>query len=145
MNDEFVSYLNEIGMSSTLQERVAKLHDEFIWIMPDAIERIFVTDYIHSEDGRRYENLWFLSKNYCSEMKGFISNDNGDLIRTEGRVMYIEIKKENYDFRTTSDASRLSVAVAFSGASLRAELKAARNNCEYLRIVIAEHFLPHFQ
>ena len=91
MNDEFVSYLNEIGMSSTLQERVAKLHDEFIWIMPDAIERIFVTDYIHSEDGRRYENLWFLSKNYCSEMKGFISNDNGDLIRTEGRVMYIEI------------------------------------------------------
>ncbi len=56
-------------------------------------------------------------------------------MKIKDSIWYIQIDKENYDFQTATDESRLSVRV-FLGEDISAELRAASENCDVLRDIV---------
>ena len=140
MKPEFESYLRDIGVSDVLYSRVEQLLSEFRPFIPDEPQSLFLTDHIDKEGKRHYGNLWIISTNFVMECKNIGTEESIDLVKYHEGVQYLEIKKENYDVKLANDDSRLFVKVQFQ-EDLSGELRAARNNCDYLRDILTTHFM----
>jgi hypothetical protein len=143
MDKDFSNYLNDIEITETnLQERIYNI---FIFyandLCPEDIKDIFVTDYI-SEELREYENLWFFSENFAMEAKNFISEDDFD-ITYFSKINGLEIKKKNYNFKNSNISSRLNLFCDTESEIY--QMKASKNNCDYLKKIIKNYFLPRLK
>ncbi len=65
MKDEFLEYLESIGMTKTLCKRVETIYAFYTEICPDEITDIFITDYIKEDGTREYQNLWLNNHRIC--------------------------------------------------------------------------------
>ena len=146
MKDEFLKYLESIGMTKTLCKRVETIYEFYKEICPDKITGIFVTDYIKGDGSREYENLWFFSTKYCMEAANFITADHFDMAPIAKRVFRWEIKKQDYDFKKATEKSRLSLEFDMSGAGpggVSGYLKASKGNCDHLKDIILKYVVPN--
>ena len=144
MKKEFIKYLESIDITKTHRERVETIYKFYQEICPDEITGIFITDYIKEDGSREYENLWLFSEKCCMEAKQFITKEDFDIIRIKKRVNIWNIQKHNYDFKKATDTSRLFLRVNFD-FNVDGELKAAKDNCDYLRKIILKYVVPNLK
>ena len=143
MNEQHRNYLERIGMSSVLIERCRSLYEFYATLLPDEAWDIFVTELVTSEGTRQYDSLWFFSQRYAAEAKRFLAEDDFDFTLIGKAVYHWEIKKQDYDFRSATDKSRLSIAFHFLH-EITGELKASKENCDSLRDVFVRYIMPNF-
>jgi len=144
MKKEFIEYLKSIGIPVALFEKIETIYELYKELCPDEIMGIFVTDYIKEDGSREYENLWFFSEKTCMEAKQFITKEDFDIIRIKKRVNIWNIRKYNYNFKKATDTSRLFLRVNFD-FNVDGELKAAKDNCDYLRKIILKYVVPNLK
>lgn len=142
MEEKMKTYLEDIGIGRSIKKRVSEIYKFYKDICPEEITRIFVTDYITEEGEQKYENLSFFSDNYGMEAKDFINTDDFDMGLLE-EVTYWHIKKNDYNFKTATETSGLYIKLDLSGDTYY-EFKASKNNCDYLKKLFIEFFLPKF-
>jgi hypothetical protein len=143
MKEEFVLYLESIGITNTLRDRIEAVHEFYQEICPDDITGIFITDYIKKGE-REYDCLWFFSEKYCMEAKQFILKDDFDITPLHKHVYYWRIQKQDYDFKEATEASRLHL-VFHLDTGITGELKASGENCDYLRDITLEYVAPNLK
>lgn len=138
MRTEFIKYLKSIGITKAHQERIEIIYECCKELCLNEITGIFVTDYIKQDGTREYENLWFFSDKNCMEAKQFISIDDFDITPLKKRINYLNIRKQDYDFKKATDKSRLFLKVGL-GFDITGEFKAAKENCDYLKEIILKY------
>ena len=141
----FSGYLNDIDISRVLLNRVIEIYNFYRDICPETIQDIFITDTIGQDGERIYENLWFFSKSHMMESKNFITKDDFDFSSFKDKGYRWEIVKTSYDFNTSTEKSRLYIRFFTSILSMNvyADLKASKNNCDYLRDIFRKYFAPN--
>jgi len=144
MKEEFVIYIRSIGITVILQKRIEEIYEFYEKICPDEITDIFVTDYIKDDVSREYENLWFFSKKYCMEAKGFTVRDEFDMVPIRKRVVGWDMQKKDYDFKTATSKSRITLVFKLL-EGVGGTLKAASMNCDYLKDIFLKHIIQNLQ
>lgn len=144
MREEFSEYMDSIGMTTVLHDRVEAIYEFYRSICPGEIVDIFVTDYIKEDGSREYEDLLLFSEKHLMEAKGFITKDDFGINPIRKRVEYCRITKRDYDLKKATEKSRL-YAFLDLGGKLIAEFKASKENCDYLRDIIHKHVIPNLQ
>ena len=144
MKDEFKKYLEAIGITEILHRRIKTIYEFYEKICPNEITNIFVTDYITEDGTREYENLWFFSKKYVMEAKLFIQKDDFDITPIQNRIIYWTIQKQDYDFKKAIEKSRLYLEFRLDTGGI-CELKASKENCDYLRDIILKYVVPNLK
>lgn len=145
MKEEFVTYLKSIDIAETIiDEKIEPIYEFYEEIYPDEITDIFVTDYIKEDGTREYENLWFFSEKYVMEAKLFIEKDDFDITPIKNRIDYLEIKKQDYDFKEATGKSRLYLEFALD-TRVTCKFKASKENCNYLRAIIFKYVVPNLK
>jgi len=59
-------------------------------------------------------------------------------------VRYWTVEKQNYDFMSATEKSRLHIQVGI-GTMMTGEFKASRENCDHLKTVFLNHIIPNMQ
>lgn len=144
MKDEFLEYLESIGMTKTLRKRVETIYAFYTEICPDEITGIFVSEYIKEDKSREYENLWFFSSKHCMEAHNFVGTDNFDMDSTRNNVATWTIEKKDYDFKKATEKSRVHLTVNFPYTLRVCDMKASKENCDYLKNIFLKYILPNF-
>lgn len=144
MKAEFERYLKSIGMTETFRERVETIYAFYAEICPDEITDIFVSEYIKEDKSREYENLWFFSSKHCMEAHNFVTTDNFDMDSMRNKVSTFTIEKRDYDFKKATEESRVHLKVNFPYTLRACEIKASKENCDYLKKILLKYFLPNF-
>jgi hypothetical protein len=146
MKEQFITYLTAIDLTDVFIKRIDEIYQFYEAILRtklnDEIQDIFVTDYITKEETREYENVWFFSKKYFMEAKLFIKQDDFDICPISKDIGWLQIKKQNYDFVKSSEKSRLNVRY-LSTLKGSGELKASKENCDYLKEMYLKYMLPN--
>jgi len=142
MKDEFLKYLESIGMTKTLRKRVETIYAFYTETCPDEITDIFVSDYIKEDRTREYQNLWFFSPKCCMEAHSFITEDYFDIDAMQNRIATWEIRKQDYDFKKATEKSRLHL-VFWLPPDRHAEFKASKENCDYLKDIFLKYVVPN--
>lgn len=134
MKTVFYDYLKSIGITSPkLLDRIKSIYGIYRKLYPQQMKNcdIFVCDYFTEEGIREYESLWFFSREYCMEAKQFVTKLDLDILTMEVSIKYLNFNLQEYDFKKTTDSSRLNVV--FENLTGNAgTLKASRENCQYL-------------
>ena len=146
MEKEFIDYLESIDIKErVLLDRIESIYEFYLEMCPDEIKDIFVADYIDSEGRREYEELLFFSDRYIMDARGFaIGKDNFDIAPIKERVIYYEIRKQDYDFKRATEKSRLYLKIRLD-TGMSGEFKAAKENCDVFRDIILKHVKPNMQ
>ena len=144
MKKEFIRYLESIGITKALLERIETIYKFYQGIYPDEITDIFITEYIKEDGLREYESLWFFSKKNCMEAKQFITKEDFDVTPIKKRIFYWTIQKQNYDFKKATENSRLHLRFELD-TGIAGEIKAAKENCDYLRKIILKYIVPNLK
>jgi len=138
MKEEFIKYLEDVGLTGPIRERAKTIYEFYREICPDEITGIFITDYMKEDGERVYENLWIFSEKYCMEAKQFITTDDFDITPIKNRIIYWVLKKQDYDFKKATEKSRVYLEFRMD-TEISGELKASKKNCDYLRDTILEY------
>lgn len=138
MREEFIKYLESMGITRALRERIETIYECCKEICSNEITGIFITDYIKEDGSREYESLWFFSDKYCMEAKQFITTDDFDITPIKKRINYCTIQKQNYDFKKATEKSKLFLRVKFD-AEMAGVFKATKENCDYLKEIILKY------
>ena len=147
MKEEFIKYLESIGITEALRKRIETIYEFYREICPSEITGISVTDYIKEDGAREYENLWFFSEKYCMEAKQFITKEDFDITPIQNRICRWAIQKKDYDFKKATEKSRLLLKFYFGVelGVLIGELKASKENCDYLKDIILKYVVPNLK
>lgn len=144
MKDEFRPYLTSIGIGEPITERIEEIYsfyEEILRKFDDEIEDIFISDYIKNDGSRTYDSLWFFSNKFLMESKLFINNDEFDFYPIQKGFVWINIKKQNYDFKKAVEQSRLLIEYLAEGL-IDGNLKASKENCDKLRDITNKYLIP---
>ena len=144
MREEFIKYLESISITKALRKRIETIYEFCKGICSDEITDIFITDYIKQDGSRQYENLWFFSEKNCMEAKRFITIDNFDITPIKKRIDFWSLQKKKYDFKKATEKSRLLLRIKFD-SQMVGELKAAKENCDYLRKIVLKYVVPNLK
>jgi hypothetical protein len=142
MKKKFIAYLERIGMTIPLINRIDEIYHFYHEILSEEIIDIQVTDFIKDDGSREYENCWFFSSTYAMEAKLFISQEDFDMSPMRKRIDYWSIGKQNYDFKKATDKSRLVVHFSLIGET-DGDLKASKENCDNLKEIFIKYILPN--
>jgi hypothetical protein len=137
--DQFETYFNDIAIPKVLRNRIALIAEFYEITCLEPIADIFVTDYIADEEGRRFENAWFFAEHYVMEAKQFASQDDFDSMCFQ-LVNRWQVSKNDYDFVKAVPSSRMTLH--FSMDRCNADLRAAQENCDYLRDIMMKYVVP---
>lgn len=145
MKDEFNKYLMAIDVPTPLQKRVDEIIALYGRIYKEPIEDIFVCDYIKEDGSRGYDSLWLFSGRFSMEAKEFVNKHDYDI--TPNQITYMSLEVQDYDLSDKATlTSRLLVRMTYLGvgmAGISGSLKAARENCPYLKNVLVKHIVSH--
>jgi len=72
------------------------------------------------------------------EAKQFITTDDFDITPIKNRIIRWVLKKQDYDFKKATEKSRLHLEFGMD-TRLVCNLKASKENCDYLRDIILEY------
>lgn len=144
MKEDFVKYLESIGITECISKKIEMIYEYYKTIHPDEIADIFVTEYINEDGDRVYENLWFFSKIYCMEAKQFLTKDDFDITPIQSRIEYWNIQKQDYNIKKSTEKSRLFLKFQIDN-KIRAEFKASKENCDYLWDIILRYVMSNLK
>lgn len=142
MKDEWVRYLDSIGVTNLFRDRAEEIIAFYEALYPQQLKEIFVTEYVDKENKRQFENVWIFTDKLCCEAKRFLKEDDFDATTLKNQVKYWSLKKEKYNFQQGTSDSRLTVYFNLV-SGIRGELKASGENCDYLKRIFVEYILPN--
>ncbi len=142
MKEEYSSYLKQIGITDLFYDRAKEVYEFYEKLYPEAIQDIFVTDYIDSEGKRQYENLWFFTSTMALEAKQFLTVDNFDSAPLKKKVKRWQVSRTEYTFTKATKKSRVSIRVELDFGN-DCEFKASQDNCDYLRDIFIKHIVKN--
>jgi hypothetical protein len=140
MKEEFLKYMQAISLSTTLTAKVQAVHDFYSGLCPEEIKWIYISDYLTKEGERVYESVYLFSENFAMEASQFATGENFDFAPITS-VVYLEIKKQEYDLKRATEKSRLNLMFYFSEKAYL-DMKASKENCDYLWSFFREYVLP---
>jgi hypothetical protein len=143
MKAEFIDYLKSISLSKVLIDRITEIYENYQMLFPIEILDIFVCDYVKEDGSREYQSLWFFSDNYLLEAKEFVVKFDIDICPHKDSIYYINFEFQDFNFKIAEDRSRLRIYFEF-GDDKACELKASRENCDYLMKIYRRFILPNF-
>lgn len=144
MKEKFDTYIEIIGIKGELIDRIKTICEQYKEISTEEITDIFITDYINEDGSREYENLWLFSDDCCMEANNFITEDSFDCSVLKNRITRWEVNKQNYDFRDTSEKSRLNINFNMEN-DISGTLKASRENCNVLKDIFLTYIKPNLK
>lgn len=143
MEEKFKKYLNSIGITEALTERTEIFYEFFRKRCPEKITGIFVSDYINENGEREYQDLWFFSFKYYMFASDFAVREHLFFGLIKDRVYLWELEKENYDFKRATERSRMHLIYSIPHAGF--DLKASKENCDYLRDIFLRYVIPNLE
>lgn len=144
MKPEFIPYLESLELPALILVKIESIFNFYKDYCKEEITNIFITDYFNNDGSRIFENLWFFSKSYCMEAKQFITMDDFDMTPINKRIVYWNIKKQDYDFNIEVGTSRLYVEFKLDIRST-GNLKASGKNCGKLKEIFMQYVLPNLK
>lgn len=143
MKDEFVEYLNMIGITSEKYlERIEAIIEIHSNICQEEIIDIYVDEYIKEDGTRDYEDISFFSNKYNFSANQFLTEDNFVLMKRFENVTGIVIKQKNYDFKNATENSRLNIVVRYETSEIYSKFKASKENCDKLKQIYFKYIAP---
>ncbi|CAN5634422.1 hypothetical protein BH10ACT7_BH10ACT7_31810 [soil metagenome] len=137
----FEQYLESVGASSVIGERVTKLYGILTLLIPsDRVPHIYISNVLDEERNLQWKSLWFYGPDYCSEFKDFQWSQSFDGMSMSPVIRW-ETTLENYDLVQAASDSKLSLK--WSVGDLGGSLTAVGTNCNHLVELIRIMLLPH--
>jgi hypothetical protein len=130
MKAAFKDYINSIGITGGIEERVQNIISQYEILLPaKEVLDIFVSDYFSEDGNRNFDSLWLFFDDCVCEAKNFILVDNFDCAEyRKDLICWWSLDKKDFDLISANDNSRISLSVHYE-IQLAWNLKAARNNC----------------
>jgi hypothetical protein len=144
MRQEWLSYLDEIGVPQRHIGIVEKKIDEVSKIFGVEILRIFISNKRTEDQQEEFKSLWLFTADKAIECKNFISKDDYDVLYFDHKVTYVNIIKSNYDDRDNPvQESSLSAICFLTTSNLSCTLNAVNINVKFLLNIIKEVYLAN--
>jgi hypothetical protein len=142
MKEQFVKYLETIGVSGPLLAHVDGIYSVCQQLIPTELEAIFLSDYVQEDGSRWYDFLWFFSPGYALAVPNLRDPDVLDVLATGSGVAQCTITRKAYDLANETSDSRLHVKLRLADGP-QLELRASRENCRFLRDIVRQYFLAN--
>lgn len=140
--EKFEAYLDDIGISSPIKNRIKAIVFEYEMLIGQNIDDIFVSEYLNSEGGKELESMWLFNEHCLMEAKSFINSDDFDIAPFSNGICHLEVKKDNFDFKSVNDKSRLTVELRLK-TLVSGEFKATGKNCIHLFQILKKYLLKN--
>jgi len=145
MKPDFSTYLRETEMSKNIIDRVDEIFELYKSIFTEDIQDIFIEEWVDSEGNKSYYSLHFYSEKLDHEIANFLLNDNIFIVPFSNNVDDIRIERTNYNFNhPATDASKLVINMTLSGGTNNCELRATKQNCDQLVLILKKYYLKNF-
>ena len=146
MKDEFVKYLESIGLNGAPVEKAKSIYDFYSKYLSYDIEDIFVSEYVNADGSRNYESLWLFNNDYCFESKFFITENDFDSDKIKENVDCFNIKLKDYDIvqQDAKEASRMNLLITLKTNRI-CDFKASKENCNKLSGIFLKYYLPNYK
>ncbi|WP_426038786.1 hypothetical protein [Brevundimonas sp. DC300-4] len=141
MRAEHFEYLAQIGATKVARERAATLWGYVSSMAPAELKSVYMCDLFVEEGVRAYSNIWFFTDKYYSECRNFIENTHFDYTSLKEVPRWVDVSAVNYDFHQAGDTSSMRVEGRL-GENTAFTLTAVRNNCDHLKALISNYFVP---
>jgi len=138
---ELAEYLTKVGCGSVAIQRLQKMCEGIVPLLPQTPLHFHVTDLIEPPNTRRHVNFWIFMQDYCSEFKDFLITDNFDVLSARKSLTHVEVTSSNFDYKVETDASTMQV-VFLGDNDVRGELIATGNNCSNLLTITRKYLIP---
>jgi hypothetical protein len=146
MKEEFKKYLEDLGINSaTALTRAEEVLAALQALCPESITDICVSEVVRQDGVRIHQSLVAFSPSFCLEAKGFLASANDDLdillIRT---CSYLKVQKAAFDFKTTTELSRLSCIVSLNQSFMggfSVGISCSSTNCLHVWGIIKKYLL----
>jgi len=146
MKQEFKTYLDEIGVTGQLVDKVQAIYNYYTEFLKVEIQDIFVSEYVNSEGLRTYESLWFFNDSYCFEAKQFISNEDYDMDYYNNEIFSFNVNKRDFDIVNLNFNDNSRMNLTFYLNSVRGgSIKASKSNCKKLAEIITTFILTNLK
>ena len=140
MNEHFVTYLTDLGISTVLMEEIKKIYKLCVDLCPEEIEDILLEDFYIESGHRDYEAINFFSKNYIIG-KHIYGDNKISLIPLCKSIKKISIDIIEFDLVNVKPESRMRLYLP----DINYELKAASDNCLQLVNVYEKYIKPNYK
>ena len=91
-----------------------------------------------------FGSLWFLAERYVMEAKEFGSQDDYDLALLQLPLLYVRIRKQDFDSKIANEKSRMFLSFT-AHTNMSGEMKASKENCDHLWRLFCEYFVPRMK
>ena len=136
MIKKFEDYLKkELSMGKAFVKRVDEIINIYSGFMVEPFAEIFVSEYIEKDKERKYETLVLFTNNFICEVEQFLHGPTLWTARSFNEFPYVEISYSDYDFKNSTDATRLVFKI-HGKDTYQLILKASGSNCDKLRILM---------
>jgi hypothetical protein len=141
MKSAWEKYLESVGVNGLFLDRAKYVVNFYDELYPNAVDDVFVSEYVDKDGQREFESLWIVSDNFICEAKAFLTQDDFDSTPLPGNIVYWTIKKEEFDFKVPTAKSRMILSFRVNG-ELTCTMKASGENCSNLRNLFLKIVLP---
>ena len=144
MTKDQYKYLESIGITGALTEKVEKVADFYTNYLKVQLNDIFISEYVNTEGSRFYENLWFFNEDFCYEAKSFMSKEDFDSDILKNAVKCFTIKMTDFDIVNNISNEKSRMFLDFGLKSDRnGDMKASKDNCKQLSVIIKKYIQPN--
>jgi hypothetical protein len=149
MNDqEIEQYFAGISITGPFLERAKEViaFQKKHFLMDDVFD-IFISNMKSPQGGTPiYQSMWFFTNKLAYEVKNFLVKDTEMVDAVRNSISRWEIRRKNFDFETSTDASEMHLllmigTVDFQAPGVNAIITATGRNCEYLAKIFKKHIV----
>lgn len=143
MKEEFIRYLQSLGLTDVLLPRCDYVFRILSDTVGEEILDIFVSEYFEEDGKRYYEDFRVFTETTCLVASNFLHEDKFAIWNLESRYHNINFRSTNYDYKKATALSRLALYGFSEGSSGGLILKASGENCDHLYKLFKKYFIPH--
>lgn len=126
-----LKYFDLIGMDAELKQKADQIKNNLNCLTGFNPQKVFITEYLRSDQTKVFENMIFLSNGVIYEVKNFFTEERYTLYKIDSNVVSVQIMKNDHDFKTFNTTSRIHARVIF-GYGTDLTLKGTGENCRFL-------------
>lgn len=139
-------YLKSIGIIADFDiQRVKEIFNQGIFLCPEELKTIFISNYIESDGKEQFKDLWLFSDNHLIEALDFSKGKNFVLEITVfiDNIQTISIDSDNLDFsKISKDDSKLRIKYYMLN-QFSCDQIAAGLNCDVLKSIYIKYIKPN--
>ncbi len=114
MLDKFEDYLGVLPLTQVVRERIDTVIDLNAKIVNADFMDIFICEMKDKEGAKEYTSLWLFTNSLLVECKNFLSEDDFDVVPYINRVRYCSIKPIEFDFKSVTAKSSITIDCSLS-------------------------------